>query len=133
MTTGYSPCHGWVLPATRENWAALNLTLADEDASALIECLGLIGLSEEGLNRELREDEEVFASVRDALDEAPEITLTLQDGFDAVVFTAEVSVFHYNSSEGDVYDELEDGKYYFSFDHDDLFGRYQQVPRTARI
>ena len=49
------------------------------------------------------------------------LTLTLTDGFDAVVFTAEVSVFHYNSSEGDVYDELEDGQYYFSFDHDDLF------------
>ena len=124
MSSGCTACFGWVLPATRENFAALNATLSDEDASAVIECLGLVGLSEEGLNRELRKDEELFRSVLDALDEncgnAHIFTLTLQ-GSEDEVFTAKVSLFRHDSDEGDVYDELEDGQYYFGFDRDDLF------------
>jgi len=124
MSSGCTPCFGWVLPATCENFAALNATLSDEDASAVIECLGLVGLSEEGLNRELRKDEELFRSVLDALDEhcenAHTFTLTLQSPEDEV-FTAKVSLFRHDSDEGDVYDELEDGQYYFGFDRDDLF------------
>ena len=123
MPSGCTPCFGWVLPATRENFAALNATLSDEDAAALIECLGLVGLSEEGLNRELREDEDLFRSVLDALDEncenAHTFTLTVQ-GSEDEVFTAQVSLFHHDSDEGDVYDELEDGQYYFGFDRGDL-------------
>ena len=124
MSSGCTPCFGWVLPATCENFAALNATLSDEDASAVIECLGLVGLSEEGLNRELRKDEELFRSVLDALDEhcenAHTFTLTLQSPEDEV-FTAKVSLFRHDSDQGDVYDELEDGQYYFGFDRDDLF------------
>lgn len=37
------------------------------------------------------------------------------------VFTAKVSLFRHNSDEGDVYDELENGRYYFGFDRGDLF------------
>ena len=71
MTSGYSPCHGWVLPATRENWTALNLTLSNEDAAALIECLEMTDLNKQELNEQIRKDEELFGSILDALDENP--------------------------------------------------------------
>ena len=119
MTTGTAPCWGWVLPATRKNFATLSAAFSKESATELIKYLKL-DVPEEQLNKALCEDGELFLSALDWLVEGQE-RLTIRVEVGGHTYTAEVSVWHYDADNGDVYDDLESGEYYFIFDHKDLF------------
>ena len=118
MSSGSAPNWGWVLEATHENFLKLKGNFSDEQLGNWLTSDGQEASDDmiEKLRLEVEQDPETYIELLDFVEqECGPIAIC--------VHKTCVSVWplRYSSDEGDRYDQLDDGKYYFSFDHSDLF------------
>ena len=117
MSSGSAPNWGWVLEATHENFLKLHCHISDEQIAEYLadENEGAIKEARRMIEREADWCLDILASLAERLDQ--QITCTVGEWSEVV----SVDIFRYSSNLGDVYDQLEDGKVYFIFGHNDLF------------
>jgi len=118
MSSGTAPNWGWVLEATHENFLKLHGSFSSEQLGNWLTSDGQEASEDmvEKLRLEVEQDPETYLELLDFIaerSEEPAIAICANEICN--------SVWLFRYSDGDIYDQLDDGKYYFSFSHEDLF------------
>jgi len=103
MSSGSAPCQGFVLEATIENFKKLNIYY-----------MGLI-----------RKYSPATIDIKKGFDIVLEVLANDQISIYAKVAgkKIEIEVMKYDEDDGDMYDDLEHGRYYLVFEEDDLYDK----------